>query len=70
MTVKILSDAERRHLLHALETSPTPRQRQLIYMYYIKNMTMPEIAGELGISVSSVSRTIKRGIARTKAHFS
>ena len=70
MTVRILSDAERKRLLHVLETAPTPRQKQLIQMYYIENMTMPEIAEELGISVSSVSRTIKRGIARAKTYFS
>ncbi|NLW65212.1 MAG: sigma-70 family RNA polymerase sigma factor [Clostridiales bacterium] len=46
----------------------TVRQRELINMYYMENMTMPEIAGKLGITVSSVSRTIARGRLRIRKY--
>ncbi|MDR0951465.1 MAG: sigma-70 family RNA polymerase sigma factor [Oscillospiraceae bacterium] len=46
----------------------TERQRQMVEMYYIRQMTMPEIAGELGICPSSVSRTIMRGKRRIQKY--
>ena len=48
----------------AIETELTPRQRQLIYMYYLEQKRMQDIADELGLHISSVSRTIKRGKKR------
>ena len=33
--------------------------REVILLYYDQNMTMPEIAGALGIHASSVSRRLK-----------
>ncbi len=45
----------------ALEHELTPRQRQLVNMYYIEQMQMQDIADELGLHISTVSRTIKRG---------
>lgn len=44
----------------------TERQRQMIELYYMENMTMPEIAQALGITVSTVSRTIMRGRGRIR----
>lgn len=48
----------------AVENDLTPRQRELVKMYYFDQMLMRDIADELGLEISSVSRTLKR--ARTK----
>ena len=50
----------------ALEEELTPRQRQVVHMYYIDQMLMRDIAETLGVNVSTVSRTIARGRARLK----
>ena len=50
----------------ALERELTPRQRQLVHMYYIEQMQMQDIADEIGLHISTVSRTIKRGRERLK----
>lgn len=42
----------------------TERQRQCLSLYYYGGLTMPEIASELGINKSSVSRAIGRAKAR------
>ena len=52
------------NLARAVREDITERQWQLIQMYYVEQMTMPDIAEELGIGVSTVSRTIKRGRER------
>ena len=51
----------------ALNTQLTRRQKQLIQMYYIEQMRMQDIADELGLNISTVSRTIKRGRERLKS---
>ncbi len=48
----------------AVEESLTPRQRQLVEMYYIRQMPMHYIARELNLNVSTVSRTLARAKAR------
>jgi len=48
----------------ALEEELTPRQRQMIHLYYIEQMLMRDIARYLGVNVSTVSRTIARGRKR------
>ena len=50
----------------AIERELTPRQRQLVRMYYLRQMPMKDIAAELGITVGTASRTIKRGRERLK----
>ena len=50
----------------AIDRELTRRQRQMVYMYYLEQMRMQDIADELGLSISSVSRTIKRGRRRLK----
>ena len=52
------------NLARAVREDITARQWQLIQMYYVEQMTMPDIAAELGVQVSTVSRTIKRGRER------
>lgn len=54
------------HLSVALEEELTPRQRQVVQMYYIDQMLMADIARELGVNVSTVSRTLNRGRNRLR----
>lgn len=44
----------------------TERQKQCIFLYYGEKMKMKDIAGEMGICISSVSRHIKRAQIRIK----
>lgn len=46
----------------------TVRQRQMMEMYYYQRLSMPEIALELGVSPSSVSRTIMRGRGKIRKY--
>ena len=50
----------RRNLRRAREQELTPRQRQMLELYYDQGMSIPQIAGELGLNRSSVSRTLRR----------
>ena len=51
----------------AIESELTPRQSQLVHMYYIEQMQMQDIADAMGLHISTVSRTIKRGRERLKS---
>ena len=68
--IKLISDENDTDLPRALRLSLdedlTSRQRQLVRMYYIDQMLMADIAEELGIDVSTVSRTLKRARARLR----
>lgn len=44
----------------AVQQELTPCQRRMLEMRYYQNMRVTDIAGELGISKSSVSRTLRR----------
>jgi RNA polymerase sigma factor (sigma-70 family) len=44
----------------------TPRQREILLLYYKEKRTMPEIARLLGVTVSSVSRTHRRACQHIK----
>ena len=52
----------------AMNEELTDRQRELIQLYYLENMNMTKIAGQLGISPSTVSRTLKRGRGRLRKY--
>lgn len=54
----------KRNLRQAREQELTARQRQLLTMYYDQGMTMPEIAQDLGLNRSTVSRTLRRARER------
>jgi len=54
----------KRNLTHALRQDITPRQREYMMLYYGKCMSMEDIAKELGVNKSTVSRTIRRGRER------
>lgn len=51
----------RRNLRKAREQELTPRQRQMLRMYYDEGKTMTKIAKHLKVNKSTVSRTIARG---------
>ncbi|MEG1658909.1 MAG: sigma-70 family RNA polymerase sigma factor [Oscillibacter sp.] len=57
-------DRLRRNLRKAREEELTPRQRELLDLYYDQGMNMPQIAAHLGINRSTVSRTIWRAKQR------
>lgn len=44
----------------------TPRQRQVIQMYFFENKSQNEIAEELGIAQKNVSKTITRAVRRMR----
>lgn len=50
----------RRGLRRAREQELTPRQREMVTLYYDRGMTTLEIAAELGVNRSTVSRTLRR----------
>ena len=52
-------------LEHALSRLPV-RQRTAIVLRYYEDMTEPEIAKALGISVGTVKSTVSRGIAKLR----
>ena len=58
----------RRNLRQARERELTPRQRQVLDLYYDRGMTIPRIAEELGLNRSTVSRTLSRGRKRLKRY--
>jgi len=50
----------RRNLRLARERELTPRQREVLALYYDQHLTMKEIGHRLGINISTVSRTLRR----------
>ena len=49
-----------RNLRRAREQELTPRQREMLALYYDRGLKMVQIAKKLGVNRSTVSRTIKR----------
>lgn len=56
----------KRNLVKALKSDVTPRQREMLLLYYGKGMNMRQIGEALGVDKSTVSRTVKRGERRLK----
>lgn len=52
------------NLRRARQQELTPRQQELLELYYDRGMTMPQIAAYLRINCSTVSRTIRRAKRR------
>lgn len=50
----------RRALRDVIKNDLTPRQKEMVVLYYYEGMRMPQIAQQLNRDVSTVSRTIKR----------
>ena len=55
-----------RNLRKAMEEELTPRQRQMIEMRFYQNMNGAEIANELKLNRSTVSRTLRRAQERLR----
>ena len=53
-----------RNLRRAREQELTPRQREILALYYDRGLKMPQIARKLGVNRSTVSRTVKRAKER------
>lgn len=51
-------------IAEALDRELTPRQKQMVKLYYIEQLKMREIAAILGVNPSTVTRTLQ--IARAK----
>jgi len=58
----------RRNLRRVWEAELTDRQSQMLHLYYDQGMSMPQIAADLGITKSAVSRTLSRGRKRLKRY--
>ncbi len=56
----------KQNLIRALKHDVTPRQREMLTLYYAKGLNMRQIADLLGVNKSTVSRTVKRGEIRIK----
>lgn len=54
------------NIASALMEELTPRQMQVVHMYYVDQMLMRDIAEALGVNVSTVSRTLGRGRDRLR----
>lgn len=54
----------KQNLIHALQEDVTPKQRQVLLLYYVEGQNMREIGELLGVDKSTVCRTIKRGEKR------
>lgn len=48
----------------AIEEELSTKQQQYVELYYLRQMTMHEIAKQCGVVVSTVSRTLSRARAR------
>ncbi|NCE65170.1 sigma-70 family RNA polymerase sigma factor [Pseudoflavonifractor sp. 524-17] len=54
----------RHSLIRALREDVTPRQREVLLLYYGQQLTMEEIGRRLGVDKSTVCRTVHRGERR------
>lgn len=58
----------KRNLRRAMKRELTPRQQEIMALYFCENRPMTEIAAMLGINKSTVSRCLRRGQERLR-HF-
>ena len=56
----------RRNLRRAMERELTPRQKEIMVLYFFENRPMTEIGAMLGINKSTVSRCLHRGRERLR----
>ena len=54
------------NLVRCIREDVTPRQREVLLLYYFRGMRQIDIAQQLGVARSTVSRTIQRGERRLK----
>ncbi|MBQ9853342.1 MAG: sigma-70 family RNA polymerase sigma factor [Ruminiclostridium sp.] len=55
------------YLGKALREDVTPRQQQVLFLYYVQGLNMRQIAEALKVERSTVSRTLKRGEERIRS---
>lgn len=55
-----------RNLARCIREELTTRQRDMLLRYYVSGQNQREIAEELGVNKSTVSRTIRRGEERLR----
>lgn len=58
----------RRNLRRAREQELTPCQRQILDMHFDREMSVTQIARELGVNPSSVSRSLQRAKKRLRRY--
>ena len=58
----------RRNMRRIRETELTPRQAEMIHLYYDLGLSIPQIAQEKGLNKSTVSRTLARGRDKLKRY--
>lgn len=56
----------RRNLRLARERELTPRQQKVLWMRYDQNMSVCQIARELQVNPSTITRTLQRATARLR----
>lgn len=61
-----LVEKVKKSMLKIIKNELTPRQKQIIMLYYYERLGVSEIAERLGVVPSTVSRTIKK--AREKIY--
>ena len=58
----------RRNMRRVREKELTPRQQEMLHLYYDLGLSIPQIAREKGLNKSTVSRTLARGRERLKRY--
>ena len=58
----------RRNMRLVRERELTPRQQEMLHLYYDLGLSIPQIAREKGLNKSTVSRTLARGRERLKRY--
>jgi len=58
----------RRNMRRVRKEELTPRQEEMLHLYYDLGLTISQIAREKGLNKSTVSRTLSRGRERLKRY--
>ena len=58
----------RRNMRKVRQQELTPRQEEMLHLYYDLGLSIPQIASEKGLNKSTVSRTLARGRERLKRY--
>lgn len=58
----------RRNMRRVRERELTPRQQEMLHLYYDLGMSIPQIAREKELNKSTVSRTLARGREKLKRY--
>jgi len=58
----------RRNMRRVRKQELTPRQEEMLHLYYDLGLTISQIAKEKGLNKSTVSRTLSRGRERLKRY--